>query len=165
MRHQGCFSITFQVIKSYWKATVREVNGGMLFCEMIHAQTKQQPLFKTCRCLPILRQSLISSSTMIEATRKIHPMLRSVRSLSGPGMVTCDTEDQLLPDLVKPTPNSHESIRSALALVILVLIEVEAQACFLPCGKLVIFSIGLRVLYHKPGQDFSYAGRVCKPFA
>lgn len=163
MRHQGCFSVTFQGIKSYWKATVREVNGGMLFCEMVHAQTKQQLLFKTCRCPPVLRQSLISSFTIIEATRKIRPTLRSVRNLSGPGMVTCGTEDQLLPDLVKPTQNSHGSIRSALALVVLVLIQVEAQSCSLWCGKLVIFSIGLRVLHHKSGQDFSCADRVCKP--
>ena len=130
---------------------------------MIHVQTKQQPLFKTCRCPPVLRQSLISAFIMIKATRRIHPMLKSVRSLSGPDMITCGTEDQLLPDMVKTTQNSHGNIRSALALVVLVLTQVEAQAYSLWYGELVIFSVGLRVLHHKPGQDFSYADRVCTP--
>lgn len=86
-----------------------------------------------------------------------------MKSLSDPGMITCGTEDQLLPNLVKTIQNSHGSIRSALALVVLVLIQVEAHACSLCYGELVIFSVGLRVLHHKPGQDLSYADRVCTP--
>lgn len=97
---------------------------------------------------------------MIEVTRKIHPRLRSARSILGPGMIACGMGDRLSPDLVKPTQNSHRSM-SALALDVLVLIQVEAQACSPGYGELVIFSIGLRVLQHKPGQDFSYEEGVC----
>lgn len=69
--------------------------------------------------------------TVVEVTRKIHPVLRSARTLPGPGVIACGLEDQLLPDLVKPTRNSHGSIRSALALVVFMLIQVGLRPLLL----------------------------------
>lgn len=90
-------------------------------------------------------------------------MPRSVRSLPGPGMIACGVEDPSLSDLVKPIQNSHGIIRSVLELVVLVLIQVEAQACSLWYGDLVIFSVGLRVLQNKHGKISSVLGGSLHP--
>lgn len=86
-----------------------------------------------------------------------------MRSLPGPGVIACGTEDPLLPDLVKPIQNSHGIIRSVLEFVVLVLIQVDAQACSFWCVELVMFSVGLRVLQCSHGKISSMQGGSLHP--